>query len=166
MDCIIQVVGKKDSGKTSAIERAVKSLKDMGYSVTVLKHSHHSLDSPGKDTFRFKQAGADYVLFFGNDCGMFIPCDINIIYLLPTDILIIEGYKDLSLGQKIEIESPSQIESVSERIVKLGSLCSKLEGKFIVNGGNEVDINRDKMLKMLYKLLNFLNIKELSVRDS
>jgi len=84
MGCIIQVVGKKDTGKTSAIERAVKILKEKGYSVAVVKHSHHEIDIQGKDTYRFWEAGSDIVIFNDSKCVMFYRCNLNLLYLLPV----------------------------------------------------------------------------------
>jgi len=41
MVCVIQLVGRSGSGKTSAIASAVEILKGRGVRVAVVKHSHH-----------------------------------------------------------------------------------------------------------------------------
>ena len=56
-------VGKSGSGKTTLIEAAVRELKKKGFRVAVVKHAHHGfeMDRPGKDSWRFAQAGSDIV---------------------------------------------------------------------------------------------------------
>jgi len=56
----LAVVGAKNSGKTTVIEALVRRLTAEGYRVATIKHtSHrHRYDTPGKDSFRHRQAGA------------------------------------------------------------------------------------------------------------
>lgn len=51
------------TGKTTFIEKLVPLLKQAGLKVGVIKHDAHDfeVDHPGKDTWRFTQAGADKV---------------------------------------------------------------------------------------------------------
>ena len=60
---IISFVGNSKSGKTTFLEKVVRELKQRGYRVAVIKHSHHDfdIDQPGKDSWRFSQAGSDIV---------------------------------------------------------------------------------------------------------
>jgi len=64
MAAIVSFVGKSGTGKTTLIEAAIKELKTRGFRVAVIKHAHHGfeMDKPGKDTWRFAQAGSDMVL--------------------------------------------------------------------------------------------------------
>jgi molybdopterin-guanine dinucleotide biosynthesis protein B len=58
---IIAVVGSKKSGKTTAIEALTRVLTKRGYRVAAVKHvseEDFSIDTEGKDTWRFAQAGA------------------------------------------------------------------------------------------------------------
>lgn len=160
MSCIIQVIGRKDSGKTSAIEKAVKRLKAEGKKVAVIKHSHHEIDLQGKDTYRFWNAGADIVLFNDNKCVAFYPCDISIISLLPVDVVIVEGYKDLELGKKIEIKSPEEIDYVSERIYEEAKNCH-MDCKIILDG--KITNCDDFKITLLYNLLKMLNVREVKI---
>ena len=54
------VIGWKNAGKTSLMERLVAEITGRGFSVSTVKHVHHDvdLDQPGKDTFRHRAAGA------------------------------------------------------------------------------------------------------------
>ena len=57
------VVGPSDAGKTTLIERLVPRLAERGRVGTV-KSIHHEVevDTPGKDTHRHREAGADAVI--------------------------------------------------------------------------------------------------------
>ncbi len=56
-----------NSGKTTLIEKVVRILKARGLRVAVIKHASagFELDKPGKDSWRFQQAGADTVILVG-----------------------------------------------------------------------------------------------------
>ncbi len=59
---IISVIGYKKSGKTALVERIVIALKKYG-SVGTVKHLHeHRINTPGTDTWKHMQAGADVVI--------------------------------------------------------------------------------------------------------
>jgi len=53
-------VGHSGSGKTTLIEKLLRELSGRGLRVATIKHAHHKvvLDTPGKDSWRYKQAGA------------------------------------------------------------------------------------------------------------
>ncbi|MGE5173148.1 MAG: molybdopterin-guanine dinucleotide biosynthesis protein B [Betaproteobacteria bacterium] len=61
------VAASSNSGKTTLIEKIVPILKARGLRVTVVKHASagFDLDKPGKDSWRFQQAGADAVVLVG-----------------------------------------------------------------------------------------------------
>ncbi len=56
----IHIVGRKNSGKTTLIVDLVRELSAGGLRVGTVKHTHHhhELDTPGKDSFRHREAGA------------------------------------------------------------------------------------------------------------
>ena len=56
----IQIVGAKDTGKTSLIEELTREFVRRGRSVCFLKHTHSepSFDGAGTDTARMSAAGA------------------------------------------------------------------------------------------------------------
>jgi len=65
MPPIISIIGKSKSGKTTLIEKLIAELKQRGYRVATIKHHFHtdkSLDTPGKDTYRHAEAGAERVV--------------------------------------------------------------------------------------------------------
>jgi len=60
MPAAISVVGRKNSGKTTLIERLLPELIARGRRVATIKHDAHDfdIDIPGKDTWRHRQAGS------------------------------------------------------------------------------------------------------------
>jgi len=60
---IVCIVGKKQSGKTTFIEKLLPELRKLGISVGTVKHDAHSfeMDREGKDSWRHRKAGADTV---------------------------------------------------------------------------------------------------------
>ena len=97
------VIGWKNSGKTSLMERLVADITGRGFSVSTVKHVHHSvdLDQPGKDTFRHRQAGAREVVLASADRlailvehrGPEPELPEVLARLAPVDLVLVEGYK-------------------------------------------------------------------------
>lgn len=59
----IHIIGRKNSGKTTLITELIEHLNQLGYSVGTIKHTHHhhELDTPNKDSYRHRAAGAQVV---------------------------------------------------------------------------------------------------------
>ncbi len=59
----IHIVGTKNSGKTTLVVELVEHYTSLGHRVGTVKHTHHrhELDTPGKDSYRHRQAGAAVV---------------------------------------------------------------------------------------------------------
>ena len=97
------VIGWKNSGKTSLMERLVADITGRGFSVSTVKHVHHSvdLDRPGKDTFRHRQAGAREVVLASADRlaimvehrGPEPELPAVLARLAPVALVLVEGYK-------------------------------------------------------------------------
>jgi molybdopterin-guanine dinucleotide biosynthesis protein B len=97
------VIGWKNSGKTSLMERLVVEITGRGFSLSTVKHVHHNvdLDQPGKDTFRHRQAGAREVVLASADRFALMvehrgpePELLAILArLAPVDLVLVEGYK-------------------------------------------------------------------------
>lgn len=61
---LVSIVGKGGVGKTTLLVKLIGELKARGYRLAAIKHHAHatSLDSPGKDSWRLAEAGADAVI--------------------------------------------------------------------------------------------------------
>jgi molybdopterin-guanine dinucleotide biosynthesis adapter protein len=61
---VIGIAGWSGAGKTTLIERLVPVLVGHGLRVSVVKHAHEKfdIDRPGKDSYRFREAGSHEVL--------------------------------------------------------------------------------------------------------
>jgi molybdopterin-guanine dinucleotide biosynthesis adapter protein len=99
----VAVVGYSNCGKTELICKLLKLARERGYRVAAVKHSHKSveLDRPGKDTWRFRQAGAQAVALAAP--GLLQVTQIladdprapDVLAALPgnLDFVLVEGYK-------------------------------------------------------------------------
>ena len=107
---VFAVSGIKNSGKTTLIEKLVKSLTSYGYQVGVIKHDGHEFiaDHEGTDSFRHKKAGAKNVIVYSKTKFMMIEEKENstlqelLALQKHMDIIILEGMK-YSVFPKIEI---------------------------------------------------------------
>ncbi len=106
------IIGWKNSGKTSLMERLVASITAKGLTVSTVKHVHHDvdLDHPGKDTHRHRVAGASEVVLASAHRFALMrehrgpePALSDILSrLAPVDLVLVEGYKRDS-HPKIEV---------------------------------------------------------------
>jgi len=62
---VVAVIGGKSSGKTTTIEILTKELTKRGYKVAAVKHvpePNFTIDTEGKDTWRYAKAGAKTII--------------------------------------------------------------------------------------------------------
>ncbi len=97
----INIVGFKNTGKTTLTLALADTLEAQGLTVAIVKQSHHALDMPHTDTARFrlesKQKEKRMVLALGQDeAALFWGKSQKLTDLLPliqADIVLIEGAK-------------------------------------------------------------------------
>lgn len=98
------VAGWKNAGKTGLMERLVAEITRRGFTVSTVKHAHHSfdVDHPGKDSFRHREAGAAEVLLASRNRVALMqelrnapepPLSELLARLRPVDLVLVEGYK-------------------------------------------------------------------------
>ena len=123
--CAVQVVGPSGSGKTTAIVEAARRLSEAGVRVAVLKHTHHSIDVPGKDSWRFLEEGGALASILvrgeGERVALFTRLPPEALLQLLSglfDAVIIEGFKGVALAPRVE-PGPG----AAERIVSLVMEC-------------------------------------------
>jgi molybdopterin molybdotransferase len=110
---LVAIVGRSESGKTLLVEQLIAEFKRRGYKIAALKHSHCGdieVDQPGKDTWKFAQAGSDAVCISSPRKLAFIKKsdhDLRVEEVLPIighefDLVLVEGFKKSKLP-KIEV---------------------------------------------------------------
>jgi molybdopterin-guanine dinucleotide biosynthesis protein B len=101
---VFGVVGWKNAGKTGLMERLVTEITGRGFSVSTVKHAHHTfdVDHEGKDSHRHRVAGAQEVLLASRNRFALMhelrtedePTLAELLTkLAPVDLVLIEGYK-------------------------------------------------------------------------
>jgi molybdopterin-guanine dinucleotide biosynthesis protein MobB len=109
---VVSIVGQGKSGKTTLIEKLIPEFKSRGYRVATVKHTHQDieLDTPGKDSWRYAQAGSDAVfLSTPKNFALIEHAEQDasikdIVHLISADcdILFVEGFHDAHVS-KIEV---------------------------------------------------------------
>jgi len=112
MSLVISIVGHSGSGKTTLVEKLIRELSTRGIKVATIKHAHHQvqLDTPGKDSHRYKQAGAAMsMLVTGNQLQLIAdvtesktPAALAQRFMGEADMVLAEGFS-LDSGAKIEV---------------------------------------------------------------
>lgn len=101
---VFGIAGWSGAGKTTLIERLVPVLVAHGSRVSVVKHAHEKfdIDRPGKDSYRFREAGAHEVLvssparwaLMREHRGAAEPALAELLrHLSDCDIALVEGFK-------------------------------------------------------------------------
>jgi molybdopterin-guanine dinucleotide biosynthesis adapter protein len=109
---LISFVGHSGSGKTTLIEKLLREFNGRGLRVATIKHAHHKvvLDTPGKDSWRYKQAGAAMsMLVTTNELQLVAdavdrrePEQLARRFLGEADLVLAEGFSHTA-GAKIEV---------------------------------------------------------------
>lgn len=107
------VVGWKNNGKTTLVERLVTEITGRGLTVSTIKHAHHGfdIDAEGKDSHRHRLAGASEVMIGSGVRWALLhelrdapepPLKELLARLSPVDLVIVEGYKR-DTHRKVEV---------------------------------------------------------------
>lgn len=136
MTVYIGVLGDSGTGKTTLIEQIISNLSAKGFKVGAVKHSSHDIfDLEGKDTRRFRNAGADVVVGISEEETMIVKKAAN-----PRNIEAIEEI----LGSDVDVvfmEGLRAFVGKEDRILKiviinspdtLPRLLSDLKGRIVV----------------------------------
>ena len=100
---LITIIGRSGCGKTTLLEKLVTELKKRGYKLATVKHHSHrgfEIDQPGKDSWRFAQAGSDHVIIASPDkiasyrkLEHELTLDEITAGVSDVDLILVEGYK-------------------------------------------------------------------------
>jgi molybdopterin-guanine dinucleotide biosynthesis protein B len=114
---IFGLAGWSGSGKTTLLTGIIPELISRGLIVSTIKHAHHEfdIDSPGKDSWRHRQAGAREVMVASSRRWALMhelrdslepSLDELVMRMSPVDLLLVEGFKHHP-HPKIEVYRPS-----------------------------------------------------------
>ncbi len=114
---IFGIIGWKDSGKTTLVERLIEEFTLRGLTVSAIKHAHHSFDIDHKhrDSYKFRSAGARRTAIVSRNRWAMIhelrdedepSLDEIIEHIGACDLILIEGYKGAKFD-KIEVRNPA-----------------------------------------------------------
>ncbi len=109
---VFSFVGHSGSGKTTLIEKLLRELSGRNLCVATIKHAHHAvqLDTPGKDSWRYTQAGAamsmlvtlDGVQLIATQIEQREPQQLAQRFMGDADLVLAEGFSHAP-GAKIEV---------------------------------------------------------------
>ena len=116
----IGIIGYSNSGKTTLIEKLIPLFTARGLRVAAIKNAHHGfdMDRPGKDSFRYREAGAAQVLIATSQRWALLtetpqrPATLEelLAELAPCDLVIIEGFKSEGHIPRIEVRRRAHTE--------------------------------------------------------
>jgi molybdopterin-guanine dinucleotide biosynthesis adapter protein len=101
---IIGITGWSGAGKTTLILKLIPLLTARGLKVSTLKHAHHmfDVDTPGKDSYEHRAAGATEVLIASENRFAIMhelrgapepPLEVLLAKLSAVDLVLVEGFK-------------------------------------------------------------------------
>jgi molybdopterin-guanine dinucleotide biosynthesis protein B len=167
---LVAVVGSSESGKTTAVEALIKGLLKRGYTIASAKHipdPEFTIDTEGKDTWRYAKAGASAVLSVApNELTAIKKVDTTeysleqVIAEFPeVDIIIIEGFKGLieqnaSVPKLVTAKTINEITAALERYKNILAFVTS-----IPDGKVETEIPFIDALKEPEKLVALVNNK-------
>lgn len=107
------------TGKTTLLKRLIPLLRARGLRLAIIKHTHHTfdIDTPGKDSYELRQAGAEQVMVASKRRWALMvetpqqTDDPQLEHLLPhlnsdaMDLVLVEGFKHAAIP-KIELHRP------------------------------------------------------------
>jgi len=109
------IVGWSGSGKTTLITRLIPILQARKLRVSTIKHAHSGfeMDTPGKDSYRHREAGVREVMIVsGNRWALLhesaqeLKLDDLLMRMSDVDIVLVEGMKEIAIS-KIEVYRPA-----------------------------------------------------------
>jgi molybdopterin-guanine dinucleotide biosynthesis protein B len=115
----IGFIGYSNSGKTTLIEKLVAIFRARGLRVAAIKHAHHGfdMDRPGKDSYRYREAGAQQVLIATGLRWALLtetprPATLEevLAQLAPCDLVVVEGFRSEGNIPRIEVRRTTNAE--------------------------------------------------------
>ncbi|MNW24077.1 Molybdopterin-guanine dinucleotide biosynthesis adapter protein [compost metagenome] len=132
---ILQVVGYKNTGKTTWLTRLIHQLNEHGIRSAVIKHDAHSfdMDHPGTDTFKLREAGAAGVAITSAERTAIVEeHDTPLEELIATfshsgryDCILIEGFKQADYPKLVMIRQETDLELLDSLLQVVGAVYAE-----------------------------------------
>lgn len=116
----IGIIGYSNTGKTTLIEKLIPIFRARGLRVSAIKNAHHGfdMDRPGKDSYRYRVAGAGQVLIATGQRWALLTetpsrhasLEELLAQLSACDLVIIEGFKSEGHIPRIEVRRTTSTE--------------------------------------------------------
>jgi molybdopterin-guanine dinucleotide biosynthesis protein B len=121
---VVAVVGRKSSGKTTTMEVLTKELTKRGYKVAAVKHvpePNFTIDTEGKDTWRFAKAGAKTIVSVASgEVATIEKIDVTSFSLEDilqkcgnNNMIFLEGFRKL-VGENLDVPKIVTVKSAEE----------------------------------------------------
>jgi len=117
---VIGFIGYSNTGKTTLIEKLIPLFIARGLTVSTVKNAHHGfdMDRPGKDSYRYRQAGSAQVMIATSERWALLtevrggpaPLEALMAQLAPCDLVLVEGFKSEGRFPRIEVRRASSTE--------------------------------------------------------
>ncbi|MDT3417938.1 MULTISPECIES: molybdopterin-guanine dinucleotide biosynthesis protein B [Brevibacillus] len=119
---VLQVVGYSNSGKTTLLTKLIPLLEQEGLRVGVIKHDgghDFEWDRPGKDTWRYRDAGASLVAIVSRSKTAMLelkpvplPVLVERMAEAGADLVLVEGFKQEDYEKLVVLRDPAHRELV------------------------------------------------------
>lgn len=124
--CVVSL--KSGYGKTTLIEEVIKKLTKKGLRICAIKHSSHNVEEDyGKDTWRFRNAGAVASAIVSNKGIIYLSnanLTIPVISSMNPDLIICEGFKESNYPKLIIIRDASELSEIDKINNIIGIVCN------------------------------------------
>lgn len=103
----VSFIGRKNSGKTTLLEKVIAYLSEKGLRIATIKHHGHpdfDIDIPGRDSYRHRAAGAQSATILSDvrfaqvtELSHPLTCEKVISSLTSYDLVLVEGFKQAAI---------------------------------------------------------------------
>ncbi len=129
---VFSVIGISGSGKTTTVEHLIRDFKKRGFSVGSIKDIHYekfTMETPGSNTHRHREAGAELVTGRGlSETDIIFPYQVStqqILSFYHHDIVIIEGDQEINVPQIVCARNLDEVKELqTSRTLALAGLIS------------------------------------------
>ena len=139
---IIQIVGYKNTGKTTMTAAIIEHFFSMGLKVAAIKHDghdHFEMDQEGTDSYRFGKAGASAVVVMSEKRTAIMERQATrledmLSHLSGYDWIVIEGFKEASYPKFVMVREEKDLNLI-DRLEGVVGMISWLPSDQVMEPG-------------------------------